>query len=72
MGTRLEIRRFFEIGENSVKVEFSEAVLKAFLREEERQNRQIGQWCRYAKAELSEMVRKALEELGNERSQDGA
>ena len=53
-------------------VEFSETVLKAFLREEERQHRQIGQWCRYAKAELSEVVRKALEELGNERSSDGA
>ena len=52
-------------------VEFSETVVKAFLREEERQNRQIGQWCRYAKEELSEVVRKALEELGNERSSDG-
>ena len=50
-----------------MKVEFSETVLKAFLREEERQHRQIGQWCRYAKAELSEMVHKALAELGPKR-----
>ena len=50
-----------------MKVEFSEAVLKAFLREEERQHRQIGQLCRYAKAELSEMVHKALSELGPKR-----